>query len=221
MLALSYSAVSTYEQCPRKFYECNILKKHPYVATPENTWGNEVHAALESAVRNRVELPRNMQQFQPIVEAVLRKPGTKYAEVQLAIDWHGNATKYFGHDVWMRGKGDLIVVNNEDGLVIDYKTGKDNYPDEEQIDLMAIMSFAKFPQLKRIKGMLMYVVAGSIFPMEYTRDQFEGILAHWQKKGARIEQSRAMNVWVEKPSGLCGWCPCTTCPHWRDSKKKA
>ena len=54
----------------------------------------------------------------------------------------------------MRGIADLLIVDEESltAWVVDYKTGKDKYPDKEQLTLMSLMVFAHFPIIRVVKS---------------------------------------------------------------------
>lgn len=219
-MAVSYSALSDFQQCPRKFHSTRILKKFPFVETEATRFGKRVHSNLENYIKAGTPMDEDISHLQQVGEAIRKKAGRIYTEVRLASDWNLNSTGYFDPDVWMRAQADVLIVNNEEGELIDWKTGSDKYPDTFQLDIAASLAFARFPSLQTVIGKLVFLKGGSITQERYYREDVQGMWSEIQRRGAAIEQARALNQWPEKQGPLCPWCPDTECQFWRPQPEK-
>jgi hypothetical protein len=114
-------------------------------------------------------------------------------------------------DRWVRGIVDLLIVDNDYAFIVDYKTGSNRYPDPKQLRLMALMTFAHFPQVNKIKAGLLFVMHNSFITEEYKR---EDIASSWNKftvSLSRLDNSYETNTWVANSTPLCRFCPVKTC----------
>ena len=61
--------------------------------------------------------------------------------------------KFNDPEVWARGIVDLLVINGDKARIIDYKTSKSSqYADTKQLELLALLTFKHFPEIKTITG---------------------------------------------------------------------
>lgn len=117
----SYSSLTAFETCPKRFYLTRISKQVKEPQTEATLWGNEVHKALELAVAGTKALAPNFVQYQPIVERLRASPGKKHTEQKFGLTNSFKPTSFFGGDVWFRGVLDLTIVTPKVGIVLDYK----------------------------------------------------------------------------------------------------
>ena len=82
----SFSALKDYEGCARRYQQVKVLQKYPFQETDATRYGTKVHEAIEFYIRDGKPLPPAYAQFQPIVDALLQKPGRKFAEHEMALD---------------------------------------------------------------------------------------------------------------------------------------
>jgi hypothetical protein len=116
----------------------------------------------------------------------------------------------------VRGIVDLLIVDDDQGYIIDYKTGSDKYPDPKQLKLMALMAFAHFPQLQKIKAGLLFITRNSFVDESYTREQIAELWDNFRPDLLRLGSSMETDVWNPNPTPLCGWCPVKTCEFYKD-----
>jgi hypothetical protein len=76
----------------------------------------------------------------------------------MALDASRQPCKFDGEDYWVRGIADLLIVDGDTAYIVDYKTGKPTYADPNQLKLMALMVFANFPAVQKIKSGLMFLL---------------------------------------------------------------
>ena len=102
--------------------------------------------------------------------------------------------------------------------LVDYKTGSNKYPDPKQLKLMALMTFAHFPEVQKIKAGLLFIVHNSFVDESYTRDQIENLWANFRPDLQRLQASYDTDVWNPNKTPLCGWCPVTTCEYYKERR---
>jgi CRISPR/Cas system-associated exonuclease Cas4 (RecB family) len=212
----SFSSLKDYINCPRQYQEIKVLKRFHKAPTQQTLYGQEVHRALEDYVKDGTPLAKNYQKYKPQLDPLRDMPGDKYPEHRMALTIDKEPCKFGSPDYWVRGIADLVVVDGDTGFIVDYKTGKSTYPDLKQLQLMALMAFAHFPQLERIKGGLLFVAYEDFFTSEYTRDKIDEYWESFNEPLTRLQFSLDNDTWQENPTGLCGWCPVSICQHYKE-----
>jgi len=213
----SFSSFKQYVNCPKQYQEVKVLKRFFVKQTQEMAYGNAVHKALEDYVKEGTPLAKNYERFKPLMDTLLEIEGTKHPELRMALDRVGNASEY-GKGYWVRGIVDLLVIKDDLAHILDYKTGSSKYPDAKQLKLMALMTFAKFPQIMRVKAGLLFVVNDAFVAEEYTRDQILELWDAFKPDLKRMDASYDTDVWNPNPTPLCGWCPVRTCDFWKERR---
>ena len=152
--AWSHSSLKDFEGCQRRYHEVKVLKKYPFQETEATKYGNQVHEAIEFYIRDKKPIPPEYAQFQPIVDAMLKKPGRALAEYEMALTADLKPTNWKSPDVWVRGIADILIVNDDNltAWVGDWKTGNNKYPDRDQLVLMSLMVFAHFPHIRKVNS---------------------------------------------------------------------
>lgn len=215
-LAHSYSAIKDFEGCPRRYHEVRILKKFKQKDTEATLYGTAVHKAFEDYIQSSTPLPPSFEAYRQFVEPLAALDADIRCEEKLGIRADFTPCGFFDKDVWLRGIPDYLAIsrNGEVARVADYKTGKSSrYADTAQLELMAAMVFIHHPTVKRVKGALLFVVAGDIIKAEYTRDRLPEILSKWAGRAGAIETAVEVGVWNARSSALCKFCPVSSCEH--------
>ena len=151
------------------------------------------------------------QYFAPAVEALAQFPGEKHTELRLGVTRDLEPCSFFAKTVWWRGIVDLLIVDGETAYLVDYKTGSNKYPDPKQLKLMALMTFAHFPEVNHIKAGLLFVMHNSFLDEEYKREQIKDLWGAFHGDLERMKVSYENDAWMPNPTPLCGWCPVHTC----------
>jgi len=207
----SYSALSEYTKCPKKYYELKVAKNYVFQDTPQTIYGKEVHKALEDYVRDKIELAKNYERFKDVVDELIKIPGDKYCEYEMALTRDKTPCAFDTDNRWVRGIVDLLIVDGDTAFIIDYKTGSNRYPDPKQLRLMALMTYAHFPQVIKIKAGLLFLMKNSFLPEEYHRSGIEASWKQFEQPLARLDNSYDTNTWIANPSPLCKYCPVKDC----------
>lgn len=218
-MSLSYSALKQFETCPRQYYEVRVLQKHPKQETDATIWGKEVHEAAELYVRDSKPFEFNFPGMD-MVQVLANLGGEKFCEMELAVNDKLEPVAFDDPTAMLRGIADLVILKGNAVRTLDYKTGNNKYPDPSQLELMALLLFAKFPEVQKSYGALLFLKHDTMVQKITKREDSDRLWADWFGKIARVEAAHESGVWNAKSSGLCqGWCPCDTCEHWRPKRR--
>jgi hypothetical protein len=205
----SYSSLTAFEQCPRRFQLTRVLKTVTEPQTEQTLWGNRVHKALENAVGKNEPLGAGFEQYEPIVNKLKAFPGLKQTEQKFGLTKSLKPTTFFGKDVWVRGVLDLTLVHpaGDTAIVADYKTGKVK-DDFDQCKLFAGTVFAERPRVETVKAAYIWLAHNKITTETFHRSDAPAIWQEFIPRVARMERAFAEDKWPANPSGLCkAWCP--------------
>jgi CRISPR/Cas system-associated exonuclease Cas4 (RecB family) len=217
MTTWSFSAIKEYETCPRKYHASRVEKLYPFQQSAAAKYGNEVHEAAEVYIRDGTALPANMVHFQPQLDSLNNIEGAKMCEHKMAVTPDLEPCDFDSDSRWVRGIADLVIINKSKAFVVDYKTGSAKYPDRGQLELMALMVFKHFPEVKRVKAALVFMVHNKVIKAEYTSVGDDLMWDSWKSRVALLDGSFDNDQWPPKPNGLCrNWCPVEHCEYHGD-----
>jgi hypothetical protein len=214
----SFSSIKAFEQCPKKYYHLKVVKDYKEDQNTEPIlYGKLFHSAAEHYIRDGVELPPHFHYVKGALDNLKQLPGEKLCEYEMGLTVDLKPCGFKDPAVWWRGIADLIILNREkaEARVVDYKTGKSaKYADTGQLELMALAIFKHFPEVKVIKGGLLFVVAKHFIKDKYSVDNSEVLWQKWMRSYDRMKGAYENDVWNPRPSGLCRkHCVVTECPH--------
>lgn len=215
---LSYSGLKDYEGCPRRYHEVKVLKKYKRQETEQTLWGKQVHEEAELFVREAKPFELVFP-GRDMVEALAGLTGEKHCELEMAVDGSLHAVDFKDETAILRGIADLVIIQGYKARVVDYKTGSAKYPDVAQLELMALMVFAKFPEVQVCHGALLFLAHNTMVQKITKRENEAELWSKWLGKLERVEQAHISGVWNPKSSALCPWCPVVECEHWKPRKK--
>lgn len=204
MVQWSHSSLKDYENCARSYHEIKVLKRYKKEQIESAKYGDLVHKAAE-AYTTGTPLPDEYKFLKPVLDALLSKPGTKHAELKFAVKITLEPCEWMDPYVWARGIADLLIMD-PDGVtawVVDYKTGNDKYADKDQLDLMSLMVFAHYPNIKIVRSALLFLLKDNIIKHKAVRENSEAMWWKYRERVSRIEESMAANIWNPKQTGLC------------------
>lgn len=214
----SYSSIKLFEQCPKKYYHLRVAKDFQEDQNAEHLlYGTRFHKAAEEYVRDGTPLPEYFKFVKGALDSLKNIPGDKYCEFEMGLTENLDPCGFRDPNVWFRGIADLLIINTTTGeaRVVDYKTGKSaKYADTGQLELMALAVFKHFPDVKRVKAGLLFVIANAFPKANYSADQAPVLWQRWIRDHERMKTAFRTNVWNPKPSGLCRkHCVVLSCPH--------
>jgi CRISPR/Cas system-associated exonuclease Cas4 (RecB family) len=212
----SYSSLKDYVNCPRQYKEVKVLKRFTKEPTQQMLYGTEVHKACEDYVGEGKPLAKNYERFKPVLDALKEIPGIRYPEQEMALGIDKQPCKFADDNRWVRGIVDLLIVDEDYAFIVDYKTGSNKYPDPKQLKLMALMTFAHFPEVQHIKAGLLFVMHDSFMTEEYKRSDIDKLWNSFHGDLERLKFSYESDAWMPNPTPLCGWCPVKECEYHKE-----
>lgn len=217
MITWSYSSIKTFEQCPKKYYHLRVAKDVQDKGSTATVYGQEVHKAAEEYIRDGIPIPSKFKFAEPVIAAFSNIPGEKHCELKLGVrktDTGYEPCGFFDKGVWWRGIADLLIVNNGKAWLADYKTSKNaKYADVKQLDLLSGAVFLHFPQVKRVKSALAFVVSDEFVKKSYNAGEESKCLSVFDNELARLETAHETGVWNAVTGPLCKFCPVVSCEH--------
>ena len=221
MVAWSYSSLKTFQQCPKKYFHTRVEKDFKDEDSTATIYGKEVHKAAEDFIRDNVPVPAKYSFIIPTLEALKNIEGEKYCEIQLGLREDLTPCGFFDEGVWWRGIADLLIVSGEDAYLVDYKTSKNaKYADTKQLDLLAAAVFAHYPEVKRIKSALIFVVSNEFVKKNHVVEELKKYVKPFTFDLERLDMALETNVWNANSGPLCSYCPVKSCAHWKERKNK-
>lgn len=211
MIKWSFSSLKQYTNCPRQYYEIRVQQNFQTKETEQIKYGKEVHKALEEYVRDGTPLAKNYTMFKPMVDAIISVNGSVHVEHQMALDANKRPCDFYAPEYWVRGVADLLILSEDTAFIVDYKTGSARYPDSKQLKLMALIAFEHFPQIKTVKGGLLFVLHNSFMTDTYHKKDSDELWSTFDGDLFRLNHSFQSGTWPANPTPLCGWCPVKTC----------
>lgn len=215
-VAWSYSALKTFQSCPKKYYHLKVLKDVKETPSEIMLYGVDAHKAAELYISQNTELPGKYEFMRKQLDTLKNLQGEKYCELKFGLTRDLEPCDFFAKDVWLRGMIDLLVVNEQTGTarMIDYKFGKSKNADMSQLQLMSLAVFKTFPNVKKVKAGLLFCAEDKMIPSQYVANDAPDMWMQWLPEVARLEAAYENDVWNANPSGLCkAWCQVLSCPH--------
>jgi hypothetical protein len=212
----SYSSINLFQQCPQKYYRLRIKKDIVEPPQEHLLYGTAVHTAAEEYVRDGTPIPAKYAFIKEQLDALVKIKGAKYCEYEMGLNKNLQPCEFKAEDVWWRGIADLIIINGSKCFLVDYKTSKSSkYADTKQLELLSLAIFKHFPQVKKIKAGLLFLVVNDFVTREYENDEGKGkAWLQWLDATHTLETCMTANVWNAKPNFTCkNFCPVIDCIH--------
>lgn len=213
-MAWSYSRLSSYETCPRKYWNENVGKTIPFRETEEMSYGKDWHKAAELYVKRGTQLPLHMRHWEPTLKMFKDAPGEKVIEQQIALNAQWQPVEWFAKDAWLRVKSDLTIINGKEAVQFDYKTGKVR-DDFTQLRLNSAVTFHLAPEIETITHAFLWIKSKQVTKEKMTKEQVPEFWSNMLPRVARYQQAHDDQNFPPRPGFLCkGYCEVKTCQYW-------
>jgi len=217
MTAWSYSSIKTFESCPKKYYHLKVLKDVKDTGSEATIYGQQVHTAAEKYIKNGVDIPEKFAYIRGVVERLGEKEGEKHTEFRMGVKKTGDGYApcgFFDKDTWWRGIADLVIVSGDTAYSIDYKTSKNaKYADTKQLDLVAAALFVYFPEVKKVRSALIFLVSNEVIKKDHYVEDMARYFGVFDTTLDRLEMAEKTDVWNAVTGPLCRFCPVVSCEH--------
>lgn len=201
-----------YEQCAKKYYHIKVAKD---AKDADSQWagdGKDIHDALKKRVIDNKPLPLNLRHMEKMAAKFANAKGEKYGELQFALNEQYEPVDWFAKDAWVRAIIDLLIINGKHALLVDWKTGKVK-EEYDQIKLSAAVLAQQMPELEEFSLAYVWTKHRKISPLTMRREHMADVWADYLPRVQAIKDALKTTDFPADPSGLCGWCPVTQCPH--------
>ena len=215
MTSWSYSSLSLFKQCPRKFHRLRVLKDIKEPDSEHLIYGRDVHTAAEEYGRDGKELPAKYAYIPPSIDAVLANDREQHFERRLALTETLEPTDFFADNVWWRGIADFISIEGDKAWLVDWKTGKSaRYADTKQLEILSLAMFRVWQGINTIYGGLAFLVSKEFVPARFRRHNADSLWEKWFLDTERLKAAEDTGVWNASPNFTCrAWCPVLDCEH--------
>lgn len=233
MIALSWSRLQTYEQCPRKFMLSYINKTFKEEEKSIHLIkGEQLHKQMEDYVLARngqAQMPLGfspeVRQSLPYVDKLFDVFTNVYPEAQVAATIEWKPTEWFSKDVAWRAIWDVTALAPNSCFIGDWKSGK-VYPLNQgfgQLHLSAVMALERWPEVPETRAAYIYLEHQKVQKVHVVREpgrrDAEGNpIPHLAEVRAdferRFEVVQMEKEWAPRANEHCKWCPATRaqCP---------
>lgn len=213
-LVWSYSSLSCFEECPRKWHDKYILKNKES-PSKEIEYGNFIHKSIENYLLDKGQLPSELDKNSALINSIKEQfKDQSAAELKMGLTEKLKPCEFFGKGVWGRSAADVALVhyNSANAFLGDWKTGKPREK-EDQIKVQAMFLFKLFPKLQSIRGMNLWLKTNKrgdmyTFHREDEPKMWADLLPRINKMYNAVGTSNAQGM---TPGPLCSYCPVKAC----------
>jgi len=213
----SYSSLSLFQQCPKKYYHLRVAKDHKEPETDALMYGKQLHEAAEFYIGKDTPLPPQFAFIKDSLDLLktLGEGGEFLCEYRMGLTRDLKPCDFFAKDVWWRGVADLVIIKGDKAYMVDYKTGKSSrYADTKQLEILSLALFKHKPNIKLVKGGLLFLVASDFVKVDYEGSQQSEPWVKWLNETKQLEAAYENDVWNPKPNFSCKqYCAVVNCLH--------
>ena len=213
----SYSSLSLFQQCPKKYYHLRVVKDHKEPETDALMYGKQLHEAAEFYIGKEIPLPPQFSFIKNSLDLLkaLGEGGEFMCEYRMGLTRDLEPCDFFSKDVWWRGVADLVIIKDEKAYLVDYKTGKSSrYADTKQLEILSLALFKHRPEIKLVKAGLLFLVANDFVKVNYEGSQQAEPWVKWLNETKQLEAAYENDVWNPKPNFSCRqYCAVVNCIH--------
>lgn len=217
-LAWSFSAISVWRSCRKKFFHLRVKKDVKDGDSEAASEGKIVHDCLYKYVCKGKALPIKLRQHQKVADSY-RKRGAKcddmQGELKLCLNDKLEPVDWFAPSAWVRAVVDLLLIKGSTAILVDWKTGKRKL-EWDQLELSAAILSRYMPEIEEFHLVFEWLRSGERDVTVIKKSEMKQVWLKFYPYIQEIEEAQQTTEFPASPSGLCGWCPVTGCPHWFD-----
>ena len=212
--AWSFSALTRYENCPKQYFHISVAKDFKDEDSSFSADGKDIHQGLYNRICKGRPLPLNYRYLEKTAAKFVGLPGYTSGELKFAMARDFSPVQYFDSSVFVRVVVDLLNVRGDTALVVDWKTGKPK-PGFTQLELSAAVLSTHLPEIETFKLAYVWLQSKKVSPHTIKKADLVGVWNDLLPRVAKIESALRTTDFPAKPSGLCRYCPVTSCVHWK------
>lgn len=220
LIAWSYSRLSNYEQCPRKYWHLSVAKDIVEEKGEAASYGDEVHKSFAKFFRYGIELPLHLRQYESQLKQIAAAPGDKIIEQQIALDANFQQVEWFSKKAYLRVISDLTQHHGAHAITWDWKTGRPS-DDFTQLKLNAAVTFHLGQEIQTITMAYFWLKTKKVAPETIKREQATDVWAALLPRVQKYQDAHAANDFPPRQNFTCkGYCPVKSCQYWEPKRKK-
>ncbi len=213
--SFSYSKLTRFENCEYQYDQVHVSKAVKDEDSEASKEGQQCHAAMRARVIDGTQLPPNLRHMEAVAARFAAAPGRKWGEMKLAIDHDFQPCAWFARNTFVRVVIDLLIIQGDTGIVIDWKFGK-RKEDFTQMGLNAAVLAKCMPELQLFKTALVWA-EGLPLPKNYTLSKLDEVWGNILPRVQKMRDAEESGQFRKMRSGLCrGWCPVKHCEFNQD-----
>lgn len=212
--AWSFSVLSMFEQCRKKYYHIKIQKDAKDSNSSFSNEGKEIHKAMFNRVIKGTPLPLPIRHLEKWGKRFADAPfDDRHGEMQMCLNNKFEPVDWFAPDAWVRAIVDLLIIRGDTAIIVDWKTGKKRI-DWTQLQLTAAVLSRLMPEIKNFKLVFVWLKSSEVSSMELELADIKSVWMTLLPRVKEIEQAKLTTSFPATESGLCRYCPVSQCPHW-------
>ena len=216
MIALSWSRLSTYKQCPLKFHLQFISKSFKEEEKSIHLIkGEQLHKQLEDYViakNGGAAMPLGfspeVRETLPYVDKLFSLYEQVHPEAQIACTADWKPTEWFSKDAGWRAIWDVVGLSPQTCFIGDYKSGR-IYPYGDgygQLHLSAVIALERFDTVPVVNAAYIYIEHRKVTPIRVTRKELPQVQDHFDKEFEKVQMEKN---WDPTPNEYCKYCQAT------------
>lgn len=198
----SYSALSTWKECPKKYF-FSYIEGIPWPESAPMLRGTRLHGLAEQYMKEpAMPVPYDLKKIGRLLSDA-RDAGGKSEEVWLIDkDWQPVDDP---NRAWVKAIVDLHWVEGEVLHVRDHKSGREYPSHRDQLELYAILGMLKYPSVRRAESAAIYIDGGYTgMDGSIIRPMLPSLISKWDTDAKAMESDALFDA---KPGSACRWCP--------------
>jgi hypothetical protein len=208
----SYSRLTGFEACPKKFYHLNVAKTVKEAPNEKTDYGTKVHEAFAKYLTKGTALPLAMRQYRAMLDLIKQQPGEHVVEQKVAINADYAPTGWFDADVYCRVISDLTILHGQKAAMFDWKTGRP-YDDFTQLRLAGAVLFLLAPEIEEIILSFVWLQNKTVTKDRMTKADGQQVWVNLAPRIQRYQNAHHLQAFPATPGVHCKWCPLKSCPH--------
>lgn len=216
MISLSWSRLSAFNQCPRKFHLQFITKSFPEEEKSIHlVKGEQLHKQLEDYVIAKngggsmpLGFSPEVRDALPYVDKLFTLYTSVHPEAQVSAGQDWKPLEWFDKRTMYRAIWDVVGLRDITCFIGDYKSGK-VYPYGStygQLHLSAVIALNRWPEVPEVNGAYIYIEHKKVTSIKVTRAELPKVQEHFEKEFQKVQKE--VN-WDPTPNEFCKWCPAT------------
>lgn len=228
MIALSWSRLNTFLQCPRKFHLQFISKSfREEEKSIHLIKGEQLHKQLEDYVvakNGGAPMPLGfspeVRDTLPYVDKLFTLYPAVYPEAQIACTPDWKPTEWFDKSVGWRAIWDVAGLAPQTCFIGDWKSGK-VYPYGDgygQLHLSALIALKRFTDVPEVNAAYVYIEHKKVTPIKVVRESGQvdaqgkpiahvaAVQQHFDDEFGKVQMEKN---WDPTPNEFCKYCQAT------------